>query len=168
MVQMDLTVFAVTSLLGKGVVQSLEVRVNVEPDQLKRFHRHFSSSMSEDASWLSTHGTLRPNVLFDSSGSNSQWLARRLETARHAGYQTELLWVDVPVEIALWRNRNRAKSKGQWCPECIIMEKSEDAGSHRAPKRSNLWRGPTWCALPIADSHVAKETTFVSISWQIL
>jgi len=129
---------------GKTTVKkdrmSKEFFVNVEPDQLKRFHRHFSSSMSEetdtevhrwsvrravDAFEDALNDRRRPNVLFDSSGSNSQWLARRLETARHAGYQTELLWVDVPVEIALWRNRNRAKSKGQWCPECIIMEKSE-------------------------------------------
>ncbi|CAJ1415995.1 unnamed protein product [Effrenium voratum] len=129
---------------GKTTVKKDRMRkeffVNVEPDQLKRFHKQFSDAMGEDTDtevhrWSvrravdafeeAVHDPRRPNVLFDSSGSNSQWLARRLETARCAGYWTELLWVDVPMEIALLRNRERARSHGQWCPERIIMEKAK-------------------------------------------
>ncbi|CAE7252854.1 unnamed protein product [Symbiodinium pilosum] len=129
---------------GKSTVKrdrmSSEIFVNVEPDQLKRYHKNFSSDMGEDTDtevhrWSvrravdafedAVNDSRRRNVLFDSSGSNSQWLARRLETARDAGYQTQLLWVDVPVEIALLRNRDRAKSRGQWCPENIIMDKAK-------------------------------------------
>ncbi|OLP97092.1 hypothetical protein AK812_SmicGene20617 [Symbiodinium microadriaticum] len=129
---------------GKSTVKkermSEELFVNVEPDQLKRYHKDYSSNMSEetdtevhrwsvrravDAFEDAVRDSRRRNVLFDSSGSNSQWLARRLETARDAGYHTQLLWVDVPVEIALLRNRDRAKSRGQWCPENIILDKAK-------------------------------------------
>mmetsp|Transcript_46195 Transcript_46195/g.86184 ORF Transcript_46195/g.86184 Transcript_46195/m.86184 type:complete len:444 (+) Transcript_46195:53-1384(+) len=129
---------------GKSTVKRDRMReeffVNVEPDQLKRFHKDYSSNMSKetdtevhrwsvrravDAFEDALKDPRRRNVLFDSSGSNSLWLARRLETARDAGYQTQLLWVDVPVEIALLRNRDREKLCGQWCPENIIMDKAK-------------------------------------------
>jgi len=129
---------------GKTTVKrqrmSQERFVNVEPDQLKRFHKNYSECMGEaidsevhrwsvrravDAFEEALEDPKRPNVLFDSSGSNSLWLGDRLRTAISAGYRTELLWVDVPVEIALLRNRNRAKGRGQWCPESIIMDKAK-------------------------------------------
>jgi len=114
--------------------------VNIEPDMLKRFHRRYSECMSEetdsevhrwsvrravDAFEEAVENTKRENVLFDSSGSNAEWLGDRLRTAQAAGYRTELLWVDVPVEVALFRNRNRAKRHGQWCPEHIITDKAK-------------------------------------------
>jgi len=40
------------------------------------------------------------------------------------GYFTELLWVDVPVEIAMLRNRDRAADHGRWCPEKVVMDKA--------------------------------------------
>eukprot|EP00930_Biecheleria_cincta_P098741 TRINITY_DN90394_c0_g1_i1.p1 TRINITY_DN90394_c0_g1~~TRINITY_DN90394_c0_g1_i1.p1 ORF type:complete len:510 (-),score=76.37 TRINITY_DN90394_c0_g1_i1:112-1641(-) len=114
--------------------------VNVEPDQLKRFHKRYSDSMDEetdtevhrwsvrravDAFEDALQDRRRKDIIFDSSGSNSSWLADRVETAREAGYRVELLWVDVPLEIALLRNRDRASSHGQWCPENIIMDKAK-------------------------------------------
>lgn len=114
--------------------------VNVEPDQLKRFHKRYSDSMSEetdtevhrwsvrravDAFEDALQDRRRKDIIFDSSGSNSDWLAARIESAREAGYRVELLWVDVPLEIALLRNRDRACLNGQWCPENIIMDKAK-------------------------------------------
>ncbi|CAE8742553.1 unnamed protein product [Polarella glacialis] len=114
-------------------------KVDVEPDQLKRYHPQFSSDMDEDTD-IEVHrwsvrravdafedalmSLRRCNVAFDSCGSNSQWLARRLESARAAGYRTELLWVDVPIEVALLRNRDRG-THGRWCPESVIMDKAK-------------------------------------------
>lgn len=111
--------------------------LDIAPDRFKKWHSRFSDDMGDETDeevhrWSvrravdafddAIRDPRRPNVVFDSSGSNSRWLSRRIADARDAGYVTELLWVDVPVEIALFRNRNRAV-KGQWVPECVILDK---------------------------------------------
>lgn len=113
--------------------------VDIEPDRFKHRHPRFSHDMGEETDEEVHRWSVRraadafedaladpskPNLVFDSSGSNARWLGRRIAAARDAGYVTELLWVDVPVEIALFRNRDRA-AMGQWCPERVIMDKAE-------------------------------------------
>lgn len=110
---------------------------DIEPDRYKKRHPRFSRDMGEETDeevhrWSVRRAVdafdnalldrRRPNLVFDSSGSNASWLRRRIVAAREAGYLTKLLWVDVPVEIALFRNRNRAST--QWCPERVIMDKA--------------------------------------------
>jgi len=112
--------------------------LDIEPDSFKRRHPRFSDRMGDetddevhrwsvrrsvDAFEEALMSRRRPNLVYDSSGSNARWLRRRIQSARDAGYTTELLWVDVPVAIALFRNRQRASR--QWCPEKVIMDKSE-------------------------------------------
>jgi len=62
----------------------------------------------------------KQSLVLDSSGLDADWLAERIATARRARYVTELLWVDAPLEIALFRNRDRAHER--WCPENIVMD----------------------------------------------
>jgi predicted kinase len=110
--------------------------LDIEPDRFKRRHPRYSHEMSEetddevhrwsvrravDAFEDAIASRRQRNLVFDSSGSNARWLARRIVAARHAGYRTELLWVDVPLEVALLRNRDR----DQWCPEKIIFDKAQ-------------------------------------------
>lgn len=124
---------------GKSTVKKERFRrddLNVEADKLKQFHPRYSRDMGaetdEEVHRWSVRRSVdefddavaarRRNLVFDSSGSNARWLGRRVQAARDAGYTTELLWVDVPEEIALFRNRNRATR--QWCPEKVIQDKS--------------------------------------------
>jgi len=62
----------------------------------------------------------RHSLILDSCGLDEEWLAKRVATTQRAGYKTELLWVDVPLEIALFRNRDRGHWR--WCPESIIRD----------------------------------------------
>jgi len=114
--------------------------VDVEPDRFKCRHPRYSRNMDEatdeevhrwsvrrasDAFDETIADPRKPDLVFDSSGSNARWLGRRIAAARDAGYKTELLWVDVPVEIAMLRNRDRAAhDRGQWCPEKVIRDKA--------------------------------------------
>eukprot|EP00746_Dinoflagellata_sp_MGD_P002804 gnl/MRDRNA2_/MRDRNA2_105480_c0_seq1.p1 gnl/MRDRNA2_/MRDRNA2_105480_c0~~gnl/MRDRNA2_/MRDRNA2_105480_c0_seq1.p1 ORF type:complete len:496 (-),score=48.02 gnl/MRDRNA2_/MRDRNA2_105480_c0_seq1:4-1392(-) len=132
---------------GKTSVKQKKLRempgaVDIEPDMIKKQHRKFRANMSDDTDdevhrW-STRRSIdvledtvesrnRPDLIFDSSGSNSSWLSMRIETAKGQGYRIELLWVDVPVEIAILRNRDRAalSRRGQWCPEHVIQDKAK-------------------------------------------
>jgi len=112
--------------------------LDIEPDRFKKRHPRYSENMGEetddevhrwsvrrsvDAFEQAVHSSRKPNIVYDSSGSNARWMEGRIATARRAGYTTELLWVDVPVEVALLRNRDRARH-GQWCPEKIIQQKA--------------------------------------------
>lgn len=116
--------------------------LDIEPDRFKSRHPFYSDRMGEETDeevhrWSvrraveafddAVNHPRKPDVVFDSSGSNASWLRRRIEAARDAGYRTELLWVDVPVEIALLRNRDRAcrRDNGQWCPEKVILDKAQ-------------------------------------------
>lgn len=125
---------------GKSTVKRHRLRegdLDIEPDRFKCRHPRFSERMSDetddevhrwsvrrsvDAFEDAIASPRQPNLVFDSSGSNGRWLKRRIHAARAEGYTTELLWVDVPVEIALLRNRDRAAR--QWCPEKVIMDKA--------------------------------------------
>jgi len=113
--------------------------VDIEPDKFKRSHPRFSHNMSAETDdevhrWSvrrsvdtfekTVASSRKPNVVYDSSGSNASWMRRRIRFARKEGYSTELLWVDVPAEIAIFRNRNRP-SRGHWCPEWVILDKAK-------------------------------------------
>lgn len=131
---------------GKSTVKRRRMRpgdVDIEPDLFKRRHRRYSTDMGEESDdevhrWSVRHAVgvfedavrdPRPrDIVFDSSGSNASWMKRRIETAKKAGFVTELLWVDVPQEIAILRNRNRGflnGRTGQFCPEQVIIDKAK-------------------------------------------
>eukprot|EP00434_Breviolum_minutum_P013931 symbB.v1.2.012288.t2/scaffold847.1/size158198/3 len=131
---------------GKSTVKRQRLRPDdwdIEPDKIKRKHHCYCEDMGEETDeevhrWSvrrsvdefedAVRSNIRPNVVFDSSGSNAQWLRHRIDLAKRKGYVTELLWVDVPVEIAMLRNRNRGfqhDRRGQFCPEKIILDKAK-------------------------------------------
>jgi len=128
---------------GKTTVKKRRLHrgeVDIEPDAFKCRHPRYSHDMGEETDdevhrwsvWRASErfedvlaSQRKPNLVFDSSGSNARWLGRKIATARRAGYTTELLWVDVPVEVALLRNRDRAARGSRWCPERVIMDKAK-------------------------------------------
>jgi predicted ABC-type ATPase len=57
--------------------------------------------------------------VYDGTGSNSRKLVDRIMEAKEAGYRIFLVYVYVPVEVSLFRNRNR----GRFVPEDVILDK---------------------------------------------
>ena len=47
----------------------------------------------------------------DASGSNPEWVLDRIEAAEESGYTVSVIYVDTPVEVCLYRNRQRALSE---------------------------------------------------------
>lgn len=129
---------------GKSTIKRRRMQrgdLDIEPDRFKSRHPRYSDRMGEetddevhrwsvrraaDALDNAITSSRKQSLIFDSSGSNARWLGRHISAARLAGYTTQVLWVDVPVEIALLRNRNRACDRdGRWCPERVILDKAE-------------------------------------------
>eukprot|EP00439_Symbiodinium_sp_Y106_P023612 s919_g2.t2 len=131
---------------GKSTVKRQRLgpdTLDIEPDKIKCRHPRYSRDMDEETDEEVHRWSVRRAVddfedavrdgrfrdlIFDSSGSNASWLRRRIELAKRRGFFTELLWVDVPFEISLFRNRNRGFENGrsgQFCPEKIILDKGQ-------------------------------------------
>mmetsp|Transcript_16497 Transcript_16497/g.33425 ORF Transcript_16497/g.33425 Transcript_16497/m.33425 type:complete len:539 (-) Transcript_16497:324-1940(-) len=75
----------------------------------------------------------RDSVVLDSSGSDYVWLTSRMIRAYEKGYYVVLLYVRIPVEVAVTRNRSRMRramsskivpSGLHWVPEEVIWRKS--------------------------------------------
>eukprot|EP00913_Durusdinium_trenchii_P006555 g6158.t1 len=144
---------------GKSTVKRQRLRpddLDIEPDQMKRSLKGERRGRSVDA-FEDAVRRRRRSILFDSSGSNASWLQRRIELAQRKGYVTELLWVDVPVEIALYRNRGRGfqnNRRGQFCPEHIILNKAKELSRYVCVAE----RMKNWCEGSYELEEAKEET----------
>lgn len=137
---------------------------DIEPDKFKTRHPRYSEDMGDqtddevhrwsvrrsvDAFEDAVSSRQRPFVVLDSSGSNVEWMRHRIDFARHRGYRTELLWVDVPLDIAMMRNRDRAAQTGrEMVPDEVIMKKAKVIGDSFERLRKDVdtaERRPNWC-----------------------
>ena len=120
---------------GKTTVASrrydLTKMVVVDPDSFKEAHpdydpknpgvlHEWSSKKAEALFALSiAEGT---PMLVDGTGTNAEKMIRRINAAKAAGFEIELLYVKVPLRVALERNAARDRN----VPEFIIREKALD------------------------------------------
>ena len=94
--------------------------IDVEPDSIKKSHPHYYDKSEEgdsrvhswsvrNSAWVSEEiaAAARDNFILDASGSNPDWLLDRVEVAEKHGYKVSVVFVDTPVEICLFRNRQR-------------------------------------------------------------
>jgi len=61
-------------------------------------------------------------IAVDGTGVNAEKMVRRIIQAQAAGYKTELVYVKVPLRVAIERNAKRART----VPEHIICQKALD------------------------------------------
>ena len=103
----------------------------VDPDEIKKSHPDYDpekpfelhgwSKQIADAQLkkLMTDGSGSP-VIVDGTGRNWKGVAKKMRMAEANGYRTHLVYVYVPFEVSIWRNRNRPR----FVPEDVIMEQS--------------------------------------------
>lgn len=105
--------------------------VDIDPDAIKMTHPNYDperpfvvhewSKDIADRLFRDTLNTGDPFVL-DGTGTNADKIAHKMQEAREAGYRIFLAYVYTPIEVSLWRNRNRRR----FVPESVIMEKGID------------------------------------------
>lgn len=61
------------------------------------------------------------DIVVDGTGTNFAPLLKKMRDARNAGFEIVLLYVSVPLEIALQRNRDRART----VDETIVRDKAD-------------------------------------------
>ena len=93
--------------------------IDVEPDHVKRAHPHYFDKEEDSrvhswsvraCAWISDELSKagKDNFILDVSGSNPDWLLDRVEFAEDSGYHVTVVYVETPVEVCLFRNRQRA------------------------------------------------------------
>ena len=60
--------------------------------------------------------------VIDGTGTNAEKMVRKIKAAQAAGFETELLYVQVSLKTSLFRNAKRERN----VPEQVVREKSED------------------------------------------
>jgi predicted ABC-type ATPase len=108
----------------------------VDPDEIKKRHPDYNPERPfELHSWsklraegeykkIVTDGSGTP-VIVDGTGRNWESVYSKIQMAKSNGYKTHLIYVYVPLEISIWRNRNRER----FVPEDVILEQSDKIGN---------------------------------------
>jgi predicted ABC-type ATPase len=111
-------------------VKHLDFKV-VDPDEIKKRHPDYdpdapfkvhawSKKISEGQfKNIVEKGDGAP-VIVDGTGRNIEGILRKMKAAKASGYKTYIVYVYVPFEISIFRNRNRTR----FVPEDIIVEQS--------------------------------------------
>ena len=81
---------------------------------------HGEASRLAEEQWQGALKARDRNVIFDGTGTKAEKLVRRMKEAKAAGYRTKLLYVTIPLELALRRNQERPRT----VPEHIVLEKA--------------------------------------------
>lgn len=115
----------------------------VDPDEIKKSHPDYDpENPFELHAWskslaqaqlddIITDGSGSP-VVVDGTGRNFLKVGKNIKLAERNGYRTYLVYAYVPLEISIWRNRNRER----FVPETIIMEQSSKISSSYKRLRS--------------------------------
>lgn len=105
---------------------------DIDPDKIKMTHPDYDperpfklhgwSKQVADAEYkrLVTDGTGSP-VIVDGTGRDYVKIADKMRLANENGYRTFLVYIYVPFEISIYRNRNR----GRFVPEEVVEEQSK-------------------------------------------
>jgi predicted kinase len=81
---------------------------------------HGEASRLAEEQWQGALRARDRNIIFDGTGTKAEKLVRRMKEAKAAGYSTKLLYVTIPLELALRRNQERPRT----VPEHIVLEKA--------------------------------------------
>ena len=102
---------------------------DIDSDEMKKRHPdydpnhpervHAWSRQEQKAEFARVIPTGEP-FIYDGTGWNPDPVIKRIKAAREAGYRIFLVYVYVPVEVSLFRNRNRRR----FVPEAAIVDKA--------------------------------------------
>jgi predicted ABC-type ATPase len=104
----------------------------VDPDEIKKLHPDYdpenpfavhawSRALAQaQLNEIMTDGSGSP-VIVDGTGRDYSKIEKQMRMAEKNGYKTHLVYVYVPFEVSIWRNRNRPR----FVPEDVIMEQSQ-------------------------------------------
>jgi len=85
------------------------------------------------------------HLVDDNTNTNRRFLHKLLERARSFGAEIELVTVDVPIEEAKRRNRQRAAEGGRFVPEHVIDKMAESIYDARGVMKEILFNEKVTC-----------------------
>ena len=102
----------------------------IDPDEIKKEKSDYSDSKpTVYHAWSKKEAKERTakaianneNIIIDGTGTSTGKMVQKIKALKNSGYTVELLYVNVKLSTALYRNKNRART----VPENILIEKFE-------------------------------------------
>ena len=90
---------------------------NYDPERPYKLHEWSKEVSDNEFEQVVSSGDGDP-VVVDGTGRDAEGIARKMELAKRNGYRTFLVYVWVPIEVSIFRNRNRSR----FVPEKKIMD----------------------------------------------
>jgi len=116
--------------------------IDIDPDEIKKLHPNYDPEKNpvevHEWSFAEAESLMRRTLptgnpfILDGTGTNPAKMAAKMEEAKRAGYRIFLVYVYTPLEIALWRNRNRER----FVLESIILRKANQIDGSFSKLRS--------------------------------
>lgn len=136
----------------------------VDPDEIKKTHPNYdpddpfaTHAWSKEVAQSQLKKLMRDGsgspVIVDGTGTASDEVIRDMKLAEDNGYRTYLVYVYVPFEISIWRNRNRER----FVPEDVIMEQSVKISKNYKRLKSIADKAKIILNYEKAEQKLAKE-----------
>jgi len=136
----------------------------VDPDEIKKKHPEYDpdapfkvhgwSKVRANAEYqkIVESGTGAP-VIVDGTGRNIKGIASKIAMAKKMGYRTYIVYVYVPLEVSIFRNRNRSR----FVPEELILDQSAKIKKNYNTFRSKADKGKVIPNYTNSELSQAKE-----------
>ena len=98
-----------------------EKNPDYDPEQPFKLHQWSKAISESQYKKIVTDGQGTP-VVVDGTGRNWTSIERKMNLAKDNGYRTYLVYVYVPFEVSIFRNRNRPR----FVPEDVILEQANN------------------------------------------
>ena len=114
--------FAVENFKDIEVVDLDEINKKISKGNMETFQKNRSKAIAIKNEVIERCFEKKKSFIDAGTAANTQATLRKLERAKHDGYVTVLIYVNIPLEVAIERNLKRIEKGGHGVPQEKCME----------------------------------------------
>lgn len=114
--------FAVENFKGIEVVDLDEINKKMCKGNMNLFQQNRGKAIAAKNEVIERNFEKKKSFIDAGTAANTQATLRKLERAKHDGYVTALIYVNIPLEVAIERNLKRIENGGHGVPIERVQE----------------------------------------------
>lgn len=114
--------FAVENFKGVDVIDLDEINKKLSNNDMSLFQQNRNNAIITKNDAIAKHFKMKKSFIDAGTAANTQATLRKLEKAKALGYITILIYMNIPIEIAIERNNKRLKNGGHGVPIERVQE----------------------------------------------
>ena len=108
--------FAVENFKDIDVVDLDEINKKMSNNDMNLFQQNRNNAIIAKNDIIASHFKMKKSFIDAGTAANTQATLRKLEKAKALGYITVLIYMNIPIEVAIERNNKRLKDGGHGVP----------------------------------------------------